>query len=179
MNKTLIASALISTFSFGALAETPSFNNLEIGYTEYDFGSGIELDGFEISVTRELTESIYISADTAQIEDGPFDLGLTTIGIGFKTEITNSTVFFAELSYADLDGDVSESGYEISTGIRSMVTDQLELKAGVEYLDIDNDDTTSFVIGAAFNFTDSLAAYTDYSYDSDLENYGIGLRFTF
>ena len=163
------------------MAETPSFNNIEIGYTEFDFGGGVELDGFEINVTRELTDNIYITAETAQITDSGFDLGLTTLGLGFKTDLTNSTVFFSELSYADLDGDggFDESGYEVATGVRSMLTERLEVKAAVEYLDIDDDSTTSFVLGGAYGFTDNLAAYVNYSYESDLDSYSAGLRYSF
>jgi predicted porin len=179
IKKKLIASAILSIFSFSALADTASFNNLEIGYTDYDFGNGIKLNGFEISVTREINDNIYITADTVQISDDGFDLGLTTLGLGFKTNLTNSTVFFSELSYADLEGDIDDSGYEVAAGIRSMVTAQLELKTAVEYINIDDDSNTSIVIGAAYNFTDSFAAYTDYSYDSDLESYAVGLRYIF
>ena len=88
----------------------------------------------------------------------------------YKNHFSSSSVFFAQLDYAKLeaDGGVDESGYEVSFGIRSMLSSEFEVKAAIEYLDIDNDDTTSLVFGGAYNFTETMAVYADYKYDSDV-----------
>jgi len=181
MKKKLFAGAILSVLSFGALADTPSFNNIEIGYSNIDFDGLPDFSGFEIKGSKELSENWYLAGDYTDVSEGGFSLSLTTFGFGYKNDFSDSSSYFAEIDYArlDADGGVDESGYEISFGVRSMLSNELELKAAIEYLDIDNEDTTYLVLGSAYNFTDNMALYADYKYESDVSEYGVGVRFSF
>lgn len=183
MKKTIIASAVLSLLSFGAMAENPSFDNVEVGYTNFDM-DGIDMDGFELKGSKELSDNFYVKADYSLVTESGVDLSLTKIGVGFKNDFSNSSTFFSEVGYARADADsdfggLDEDGFEISAGIRSMLSNELEVKVAVEYLDIDGEDMTSFVVGGAYNFTKNIAAYADYSYESDLSVYAVGLRYNF
>jgi hypothetical protein len=180
MNKKLLASAVLSVLSFGAMADTPSFDNIEIGYANFDF-DGFDVDGYEIKGSKQISDDFYIAGDYTDISENGNSISLTTVGFGYKNDFSASSSFFAELDYArfDADGGFDENGYEITFGVRSMFTEQLELKAAIEYLDINNDGTTSLVLGSAYNLTDSVALYADYKYESDLSRYGVGVRFNF
>lgn len=180
MNNKLLASAVLSILSFGAMADTPSFDNVEIGYANFDF-DGFDVTGFEIKGSKEISDDFYIAGDYADVSKSGNSLTLTTVGVGFKNDFSATSSFFAELDFArlDADGGVDENGYEVTFGVRSMLTEQLEVKAAVEYLDIDDEDTTSLVLGGAYNLTDSVAVYADYKHESDLSRYGVGVRFNF
>lgn len=179
MNK-LLASAVLSILSFGAMADTPSFDNVEIGYSNFDFGD-VDIDGFELKFSKEINDSFYAAGDYTKLSENGASLSLTTVGVGYKNDISANSTFFTELDYAQVDGEggYNESGFELTSGIRSMITDKFELKAAVEYLDVDGDDTTSLVLGSAYNLSDNYAIYADYKYESDLTRYGVGVRFNF
>ena len=104
-----------------------------------------------------------------------------TAGVGFKNDFSDTSSFFAEIDFArfDTNGGGSDSGYEMTFGVRSNITEKLELKGAIEYLDINDDDTTYLVLGAAYNFTDRLAVYSDYKNESDSDRFSVGVRFRF
>ncbi len=181
MNKKLLASAVLSILSFGAMAETPSFDNVEIGYASYDFDGLGTFDGYQLKGSKQISDDFYIAGDYTDVSKSGLDLALLTVGFGYKNDFSNTSSFFTELDYARLDigGGADDTGYELTVGIRSMFTEQIELKAAVEYLDIDNDDTTSMVLGGAYNLTDNFALFADYKYESDISSYGVGVRFNF
>ncbi|MBV1909747.1 MAG: hypothetical protein KUG78_10535 [Kangiellaceae bacterium] len=181
MKKKIIASAVLSILSFGAMADNPSFDNVEFGYTESDFDGGFEVDGFELKGSKEISDNFYIAGDFTRLSENGFDFDATTVGIGYKLDFTNSSTFFSEVDYArfDVDGGNNEDGYQITAGVRSMLTDRFELKAAIEYLDINDADGTFYVLGGAYSFTDKLAVYADYSYESDVSAYGVGVRYNF
>jgi opacity protein-like surface antigen len=181
MKKTIIASAVLSLVSFGVMAENPSFDHVEIGFTEFDFDGLNEVDGFEIKASKELSNDFYVAGDWTRLSESGVDLDLLTVGLGYKNEFSQSSTFFSEIDFAKYKGDggFDENGYQVTAGVRSMLSKQLELKAAIEYLDINDVDTTTYVIGGAYNFNNAVALYADYSYESDLETYAVGVRYNF
>jgi len=182
MKRAIISSAILSVLSFGAMADTPSFDFVEIGYTQLSIdGTSIEPDGFEFRGSSEINDSWYIAGDYSDISDGGASVSLTTAGVGFKNDFSDTSSFFAEIDFArfDTNGGGSDSGYEMTFGVRSNITEKLELKGAIEYLDINDDDTTYLVLGAAYNFTDRLAVYSDYKNESDSDRFSVGVRFRF
>jgi hypothetical protein len=182
MNKKLLASAILSVLSFGTMADTPSFDKIEVGFSSFDFDLGVgDIDGFELKGSKEINDNFYVAGDYSKLSENGYSYSLTTVGVGYKNDISTSSTFFAELDYAkiDADGGVDADGYELTSGIRSMLTNKVELMAAIEYADIDGNDTTSLVLGSAYNLTDNFALYADYKYESELSRYGVGVRFNF
>ena len=181
MNKKLLASAILSILSFGALAETPSFDNVEIGYSNFDPDGSADLSGYEIKGSKMISDNFYIAGDYTDVSKSGVSIDLTTFGLGYKIDFSDSSTFFTELDYArwDTNFGIDENGYELTVGVRSMLTQRFELKAVIEYLDIDNENETSLVLGGAYNLSNDVAFYADYKYDSDFSRYGVGLRYNF
>jgi len=181
MNKLLLTVGVLSTLSFGAMAETPSFDNIEVGYLKFDSESLGKSEGFKISGSKLISENFYIAGDYTDTSRRGFSIELTTIGLGYKFDFSESSSFFTELDFArwDTDFGFGENGYELTAGIRSMLNDQLEVKFAVEYLDIDNNDETWLVLGGAYNLSNNFSLYADYKYDSRFNRYGAGLRYNF
>lgn len=68
----------------------------------------------------------------------------------------------------------------MTLGVRSIIADNLELKAGLEYLDYNcSYETTSLLVGAGYSFTDKIAIYSDYKHDSDLSCLDVGVLFNY
>jgi len=183
MNKKTLVLALLSSLSLTVSAENPSFDYLDIGYSNWNLdGSSDKTDGFEFKGSLTINEFLYVAGDYTNISSFGLSVGFTTVGLGYKYNFTDTTTFFAELDYLNINpesGD-SESGFEITSGVRSMVLPKLELKGAIEYLNTGrNDDNTSLVVGGVYSFTDTFASYVDYKRDSDLQRWSIGLRFNF
>jgi len=181
MNRKLIVSAILSVLSLGAVADTPSFDNVEIGYTNWNLDDDFSISGVELKGSAMVTDNFYIAGDFSNLSKNGNGLTFTTIGVGYKFDFSDNTSFFAEIDYARFDGDggFDADGFEITSGVRSMLTEKFEIKAAIEYLEIDNTDSTSFIVGAAYDVTDSIAIYADYKIESDVNRFGIGARFNF
>jgi len=122
----------------------------------------------------------------------PSFLGLTTFGGGYQFGLTDSTVMYAQLDYARVifdrpnAGEFDSNGYQISVGVRSNVTEAIELKGAVKFLNAGNVDSTygdfnpTYIeLGASYLFTDELSVYADYENESDSDRYSFGLRYNF
>ena len=187
MKKSILTLAVVSaltvtTFTNEAKADTPSFDFLQLSKTTLDFDDGSEPDGFEFKWNNELTDNVYLNVDYTDVEEGGADLQLTNFGIGYKSDVSNSSVVFAQIDYSKLEasGGFDENGYRASFGVRTAWTENFEVKAAYEYLDIDNFDSESFfVLGGAYNLTDALAFTIDYRKESDLDQTSFGVRYSF
>lgn len=187
MSKKLFSAAILSAWAFTAAAATPSFNYVEGGYVS-TIDSDEDFDGWEIKGSFELSNDFYLTAGY-QILDADYlstdiDADLFNAGIGYKFAITNSTTLFTELEYlhvklkADNFGSESDDGYQFGAGVRSMLTNNLELKAAAYYQDLDGSD--EFIkVGGAYKFNDALSVYLDVDTDFDNSQMMTGVRFQF
>lgn len=185
MKKSVLTFAIASTlaaggFSTQVLADSPSFDFAQISKTKIDFDGGAEPDGFELKLNKSLTDSLYLNVDYTDVEEGAADLQLSNIGIGFKSDISDSSAFFAQLDYSKMDvtGASDESGYRASLGVRTKWTKNLEVKAAYEYLDFD-DSESLLVVGGAYNISDNFAFTLDYKSESDFNQTSFGVRYDF
>lgn len=174
-----------------AMAESPNYNFLELGYqsVDLDVGGGIDVDGdgYLIGGSFEFAESFF--GFIGYNETGfDFSVDLTQLqaGFGWHTDLTDNTDFFATASWVDAEvdapgfGSVSEDGYGLSIGVRSNVTDLIELYGEIAYVDLGSgSDSTAFGIGIFFNITDSFALGLGATDDDDITSYNASARFYF
>ncbi|MGA1370492.1 MAG: outer membrane beta-barrel protein [Pseudomonadales bacterium] len=168
----------------------PGYTYIDLGYIRTDIDDLDEnLDSLGLAASVAMTENFYLFAD---YEDGSAEIGNIDIdantfdaGLGVNLALTDTVDLFGEASYvrAELEagefGDVDESGYGLSAGLRAMVLPQLELNAGLSYVDIDGLDDTSIDVGAVWRFTDVIALILGASFADDANSYGAGVRFYF
>jgi hypothetical protein len=189
MNKIAISCAILSIFSFAAQAESPSFNFVEVGYT--DGLDSDSFDGFEVNANFELNESYYLNANymNSNETDGgaKFDLTGYVFGFGYKNNFSKSSTFFTQFDYVKVEADMSfsgfsysdsENGLQVSAGVRSIVSENLELSAALKYIDVEESDTLA-KFGAVYNFTDQAGLYFNIDTDFHDGNYALGLRVSF
>ncbi|MFL0811174.1 MAG: porin family protein [Agarilytica sp.] len=176
------------------VAETPSFNKFEVGYgvTKNGESDVFDYDGLTLRGSYEFMDNLYVTgsysdetqSEKSELTDDKFEINSYSLGAGFYLPLGESNAFYMEASYADIEVEVdgvsqSEDGYIATTGIRSMVTDQLEIYGELSHLAFDTQATT-LSAGTRYHFTDNLGIFAEVSRaDFDTNQYMIGANIKF
>lgn len=186
--------ALIGVLMLGstaALADGLSYSYIQASYQEVDidFGGGINADGdgFGVAGSVEIAESWFLFADYSSFDfESVVDFTSLSAGAGWHTGISDQTDFFATFGYAEAEidvqgfGSVDDSGYGASIGVRSMVSDSLELYGSLGYVDLGNGaDGTAIGAGLWYSVSGNMAVGLGASFDDDVTAYGVGFRLYF
>ena len=193
MNKKILIAGLLSVVSLGASAESPSFSFVEAGYTAQD-NDLIDGDytGYELEGSYQLSNNFYLAAKHVITTEDSLDLSTTTFGVGYHYFLTKSTAMYVQADYAAVileranSGKFDEQGTQLGLGIKSMITDAIEIDVALKYLDAGEVDTTFGeydktygLIGANYLLSDSVSIYADYEIEEDSNRYSMGFRYRF
>lgn len=172
-----------------AIADGPSYNFVQASYqsVNLDLGSGFDVDGdgFGLAGSFEVGESVFIIASYATTGfDFSVDLNQLQVGLGYHAGLTDNTDFFATLAYVDAEveapgASVDDSGFGASIGVRSNVSELVELFGEISYVDFGDGNETAVAGGIWFNFTEIFAAGLSASAGDDVTSYGVGARVYF
>lgn len=198
MNKKILASSLLSASlltSNIAFAETaPNWDFIQASYVSMDIDEIDELDftGFDISGSKLVSDNIFIAANYSALSDDYSSVSVDTdtygIGIGYRYGLNSTTDALAILSVegvsvkASFEGSsekVDDTGFGLTAGIRSMVTEQVELTGTVKYVNIDSESDTAFSVNAFYHFNSQFSIGAGYSISSDLSGYNLSARYSF
>ena len=191
MKRTILAS-IFGALSLNAFAASPSYDFVKAGYVQADIedAGDFEPNGFQIQGFKSLNENVYLTGRYGQLSEDvsgvDIDLDYASAGIGYRYGLTANTDFFGEVTYeyvnldVELDGISGEddNGYGVTAGIRSMLTEQFELRGAIRYIDIEEDDT-AFEIGADYFFTPQFSFGATYVIADDVDLLGVSARYTF
>ena len=173
-----------------AMAEGLSYNYLQAGYQRVELDDDfldVDGDGFGIGGSFEIGRNAYVFANygTADFDFG-VDFNELGAGIGYHMSVGTQTDFVASIGYirgeAEAPGSpsVDDSGIAASIGLRSMVTDKLELFGSINYADLDDSgDETSVGAGMWYSVTDAFALGVSAGVGDDTNSYGLGARLYF
>lgn len=177
---------LVTTASAGAAGF--DYNYLQLNYTNIKFDSAnVDGDGFGLSGSYAINPDwhVFASYQAAGLDFG-VDATLMDAGIGYNTELTPVVDAYARLSYeyAKLDapgvGSYDDSGLGLGIGLRFAASNDLELNAGIEYVDYgDNSDDTSLTAAALYKFSDAFSLGLGGSWGDDIKAYTMTGRFYF
>ena len=172
-----------------AMADSPSYNFIQAGYQsiEIDLGAGFDVDGdgYGLGVSFEIGDKMFGFASyvTSDFDFG-VDVNQQQAGLGYHVGLTDNTDFFASLAYVDVEveasgfGSADDSGYGATIGVRSNVSDLIELFGQIAYVDLgDGGDSTAIGGGIWFNLTDNFALGLGAAFDDDVTSYGASARF--
>ena len=191
MKRTILAS-IFGALSLNAFAASPSYDFVKAGYVQADIedAGDFEPSGFQIQGFKSLNENVYLTGRYGQLGEDvsgvDIDLDYVSAGVGYRYGLTQNTDFFGEVTYEYVNLDVEldsisgedDNGYGITAGIRSMLSEQFELRGAIRYIDIE-DDETAFEIGADYFFTPQLSFGATYVIADDVDLLGVSARYTF
>ncbi|MBT3045915.1 MAG: hypothetical protein AB2722_11680 [Candidatus Thiodiazotropha sp.] len=142
-------------------------------------------DGFRFAGSFQVTNEIFAFAkyDDVEIDDSDVDFSLLRIGAGYIHPLDASWDANVSLAYADAEadgpgGEEDESGFELSGGVRGMVKPQIEVRASLNYLDIEDSDTY-FTLGGDYYIMPNISAGIELDMGGDYETVSIGAKFYF
>ena len=145
MNKKLALAALLAAgTAFSAQAAEPSYSFVQAGYNwagvSPDIGSDIDLNGWNLDGSLEFAEHFYGFVGYQDSDGDDWNASTWNLGLGYKMNIAENTSWFLQgkyidetLEYGPASFKESDSGFGIGTGVRSMVSDHVELQGGLNY----------------------------------------------
>lgn len=186
MRKIAMLGAVLSMGMCGVAfaAEGPSYTYVEAGYGITDLqvpGANAGADGFVVAGSLELPNNFFVTAsygDRGYDEDaGGIDQTDLSAGVGYKWAVSDSVDFFAGASFEslklkpDVGSSVDDTGFGVNVGVRSLVTEKLELNTTLEYTSVKLSDAgvkiSGFGLsaGGRYYFTPSFAGGLDFVSD--------------
>jgi len=185
MKKQLVVAALLSGFLAPAQAADIDYNYFQVDYQDRDL-DGLDSDAFRFSGSLALGDRFNLlgAYQTGEVTVGARDLDFDqmSLGVGFHAPVTDSTDVVATVEAVSHDQDEigDDTGYRLGVGIRNRLADTIELTAGVDYLDIHDQEDTTFTIGSRFYVNEVTSFGIAYSNSSeDVETFSGGLRIDF
>jgi hypothetical protein len=183
---TLVLAVLL--FSASAGAQGFDYSYLQLGYSTFD-SDNIGDDGDDLGLSGSYAINpdwhVFAGYKGAGLDSGA-DITTLGVGFGYNTELSPTVDMFARLSYQYVDVDVhgpgvggvrvggDDSGIGFGVGMRFAASEQLEIDAGINYVDLgDGVDETAFSLGGLYNFTDSFSAGLGGSWSDDASSYSL------
>lgn len=146
--------------------------------------------GYGIGGSLGLGDLFHVTGQYEDYSDGEFDGGISDydgyrIAAGIHPAVTDSTDIFAELGYTSVgidDANNDPDAIDLTLGVRSMVSDKVELSAALK-LNNGSDDTggsddfqsSEISIGGQYFFTDAFSITASGSEDVT----ALGVRWSF
>lgn len=194
LTNALLSSLIGLSFIGAAHAESPSWNYVEAGYAQVDIDNGIiddDFDGFTLGGSFSFLDDFFIQGQYTDVSDDVANLELdfdwSTVALGYKYGLNDTTDLYGAVSFERVGvelqgaGDQTENGYGLTTGVRSMVHEQVELFAEVGYVDIDDADIdgASFKVGGQYFINDMFSVGADYRTVDDIDMFKVTARYHF
>lgn len=179
---------LLLAFSASAGAQGFDYNYLTFGYGNTDFDEvNVDGDGFTLGGSYAISDNLHLFLDYNSADlDLNIDATTWGAGIGYNTSVSDDIDLIAKLSYeyieldAPLVGSVDDSGLGLGVGLRFAATSELELNAGINWIDYsDSGSDTAFEAGGWYNFTEAWSLGLNGEWSDDVSTYTVSGRFNF
>jgi opacity protein-like surface antigen len=191
MKKVVLGSVLLLAMSSVHAAESPRWDSAALSYQSADL-DGDKLNGFGLSGSKLLGTNVFVSGSYSSVSDKEYgvnwDYNTMSLGLGYRTALTQNTDFFGVVSYEDVELEASsggfsdsgsENGYGLAVGVRSMLTDKFELNGGFKYIDIAEESDTALSVGALYNFTNQFSAGVGITKSDDIDTVSVSAVYYF
>ena len=185
------------TGTAAALLTLPALSQAEFNYTsaeanylldvEIDGGlANVDGDGLGVGGSFEIADSFFIGGS---FEDFDLDFDISgewlEIGGGYFHELNPDLDFVATLSFVDVEissnfGSAEDDAIALGGGIRTRLSDSIEVDAMLEYYSFDEGDSdTSLDLRGRYYFSPEFAVQLRMNLGSDIETIAIGVRSEF
>lgn len=196
-----LAAALMLAGAYGSAqaANGPRYTYVEGGYvyTELDdpTGSDTDLDGNGLFVAGSfaVTDVVHLFGSYSDsdlkadfgVGSEEIDYQTLSLGVGLNWALNDRIDLVGRAAWLDLEAEADEvnedeSGFGLSLGVRSMLTDSFEINAAINYVNLGSDlDETSFALGLVYGVTDMLALTLGGEIGDDATAFNAGVRLYF
>ncbi|MEX2494893.1 MAG: hypothetical protein WD448_02325 [Woeseia sp.] len=182
-----VSAALLLAGSAAAAEFDYTHGELRYINTELDAGQfDVDGDGFQLGGSLELAQSVHIFGNFQTLDFGSgIDVSAFQVGGGYAMPLNNGADLVARLSYIDgqIDtpsGDADDNGFGFSAGMRNMFTPQIEGRAFINYVDLDESgDEYSFELAGDYFINDEIALGASLELGDDVTSWTIGARWYF
>ena len=166
-----------------AAAATPNYDLLEgLGY-QTNSGNGRAL-GVQLNGSYLIGDGWFAEASASELHNGDVPGGLDAdrefAGLGYRAQFRLTDVFLSVDGvrvHQDAGGlSKTGDGYRWVWGLRSAVSDALELNFGIEKSNV-GEDHLGVRIGESWGFTDALSLRAQYVHFTDAHSWVLGLRY--
>ncbi len=169
--KKLLLPIMLSTLSLPAMAiDTIPWTQVSASIASVNIDD-YSLSGLAASGTKLITDDVFIAgrfeSTSETLEGTNVEIGLfrVSLGLGYRHAISDSTDLFGKVSYEDytvsattttssgytIETSTSTSGSALEAGLRSLVTEDIEIGASITRLSIDGDSDTGLNLSAAYH----------------------------
>jgi hypothetical protein len=172
-----------------AAAAELDYNYGELRYIDTELDAGpfdADGDGFEIGGSLELARSVHIFGSYRTLDFGSgVDVSAFEVGGGYSVPMNNGGDLVGRLSYIDGEidagpGNLDDSGFGFSGGFRNMFHPQIEGRAFVNYVDLDESGSeTSFELAGDYFVNDEIAVGASLELGDDVTTWTLGARWYF
>ena len=185
VKKIAITGLLLSFFSTVIQADALDYDFVEFGFTTLNTNQEqTNFNGVDLRWNYSLGDAFYIGGDSfrADLNNSIEKKEINTMGLGYRFNITNKSTVFTKLDWVVVDPkghDNHEHGAELSGGIRTNITERLELLGSLKRLETSSFKMTRFVVGATYQLSKRYSVYSDIQAESDSTRFTIGARYSF
>lgn len=189
MKRTALAGAVLMVLAPSLALAEMSYTNVEVSFIDVEVGQGpfnVDGDGFELAGSYEINERIFAFGEW---QDQSLDFGLDgralELGAGFTHGFSDKLDFVGTLSFVDSEiksGSVTidDDGLAIGGGVRSQLTDSVELEAGLKYIDFDRSGgDTGLMVGGRYYINPSMALGASADFNDNADTLRLGFRWEF
>ena len=191
MNRRLgqtVVTAFAVLLAGGVSAAELSYDYLELRFVDSELDAGvndIDGDGIKIGGSYQIADNVHTFGSYQTLDFDGVDFNAFEIGAGYMTTIAPSTDFVARVAYINGEvetgiGDIDDSGYSLSAGFRRMLRSDIEARAFINHVDLDESGgETSLELAGDYFFSDQFAAGLSLEFGDDATSWSIGGRYFF
>jgi hypothetical protein len=178
--------AVILVASSNAISREISYDYIQGTYssvTDSRFPNDIDGDRFGVSGSLGVTQNLALTAGfNATNFDNDIDTSQFVLGVTLHAPIVVGTEVVGNLSAlkAEIEGirfNDNDTGAIVGIGIRHLVTNSVELDAGISYTGVFDDNFTTFGFGARFYTNDEISFGIGYAAEDDADSILLNARF--
>lgn len=187
LGQTVVTAAAV-LLAGGVSAAELSYDYLELRFVDSEIDAGvndIDGDGIKIGGSYQIADNVHTFGSYQTLDFNGIDLNAFEIGAGYMTSIAPSTDFVARIAYINGEvetgiGNVDDSGFSLAAGFRRMLRPDVEARAFINHVDLDESGgETSLELAGDYFFNDQFAAGLSLEFGDDATSWTIGGRYFF
>lgn len=173
--KRFFYSSVLLVLAGFAHSQGVSYNYGEVRYLDSEIGN-LDGDGIEIAGSYQIDPEWVVLGSYSNQDFGGADWDVLELGAGYILPQANGFDLLVSASFVSSDfGDNDDNGIRLTAGARNELTEELEGRISLNYLNIDDSDLF-LELGADYFFSPQLSAGAEVQLGSDTDTFSIGAR---